>query len=80
MGESFTGWTGQKNLKALGKSINDKYSLGLTDHDIERFASQTAFGMPIMGLKQFLALPELDQKTAFQPGIPIESGQNELAD
>jgi biopolymer transport protein ExbD len=36
--------------------------------------------MPIMGLKQFLALPELDQKTISQPGIPVESGQNELAD
>jgi len=79
-GRVFYRMDGTKNLKALGKSISDKYSLGLTDHDIERFIGQTAFGMPIMGLKQFLALPELDQKTAFQPGIPIESGQNELAD
>ena len=79
-GRVFYRMDGTKNLKALGKSLSDKYNLGLTDNDINRFASQNAFGMPIMGLKQFLALPELDQKTAFQPGIPIESGQNELAD
>jgi biopolymer transport protein ExbD len=79
-GRVFFRMDGVKNLKSLGARLNAKYNLGLTDDDITEFSTQTGFGMPIAGLKQFLALSDTDQKNMSQPGIPMEPGQNELAD
>jgi len=71
---------GTKNLKAIGEKLNAKYSLGLTDSEIDKFSRQTGFGMPIASLKQFLKLTDAQQKATIQPGIPVGEGNNELLD
>jgi biopolymer transport protein ExbD len=71
---------GTRNLKTLGEQLNAKYALGLTEEEINKFSAQTGFGVPIGGLKEFLGLSSAEQKNTIQPGIPIEIGQNELAD
>ena len=67
-----------KNMKLLAKNISDKYTLGLTDEEIAKFASLSGVGIPFGNLKQFLGLSENDIKNVSQPGIPKEIGQNEL--
>lgn len=71
---------GAKNLKSLGAKLNGAYGLGLTDGEVEKFSTQTGFGMPLAGIKEYLKLTETEQKSTTQPGIPVETGKNELAD
>jgi len=71
---------GTKNLMKLGEKLNEKYGLGLTASELEKFSRQTGFGMPLSGIKQFLNLTEAQQKNTTLPGIPVETGKNELLD
>jgi biopolymer transport protein ExbD len=79
-GKVFFRTDGTKNLRKLGEKLNEKYSLGLTESELEKFSRQTGFGMPLSGLKQFLGLTEAQQKNTTMPGIPTEKGKNELLD
>jgi len=81
-GRVFFRMDGTSHVKALGQKINSKYSLGLTEDEIEKFSHQTGFGMPVSGLKQYLGLSTENQKNvqATLPGIPVEEGRNELTD
>jgi biopolymer transport protein ExbD len=71
---------GTRNLRSLGSGLNKAYNLGLTEGEIDRFSTLSGFGMPLSGIKEFLQLSETEQKNFKQPGIPVESGHNELAD
>ena len=79
-GRVFYRTDGTKNLRKLGERLNEKYSLGLTDSELEKFSRQSGFGMPLSGIKQFLNLTDIQQKNTALPGIPVETGQNELLD
>jgi len=79
-GRVFYRTDGTKNLRKLGERLNEKYSLGLTDSELEKFSRQSGFGMPLSGLKQFLNLTDIQQKNTALPGIPVGTGQNELLD
>jgi biopolymer transport protein ExbD len=71
---------GTKHLVALAEKLNSKYNLGLNANEIEKFSRQTGFGMPVSGLKQFLNLTDIQQKNTTLPGIPVDTGHNELLD
>jgi biopolymer transport protein ExbD len=71
---------GTKSLKTLGSKLNEAYNLGLTDGEVDKFSTLSGFGMSLAGIKEFLKLSEAEQKSRTQPGIPVETGKNELSD
>lgn len=79
-GHIYFSMDGATNLRSLGEKLSDKYKLDLTEKELAGFSSQTKFGMPLSGMKQFLKLSKRQQKNTIQPGIPIETGDNELQD
>ena len=60
------------------KHINDTRSLGLTEAEMKNFVKAPAVGVPFSGLKQLLAIPQEDQKSFKQPGIPLDTLGGEL--
>jgi biopolymer transport protein ExbD len=69
-------FTRAKMLEEMGKLYNVSFSEDET-HD---FAVLTSFGIPIQTLKQFLALSREERKQVTQPGIPVDSLNNQLKD
>jgi len=73
---------GTKHVRALGEQLNKRHNLGLSDSDLTKFSTQTGFGMPLSGLKQYLELSDSAQKNmqAQLPGIPVDPSNNELTE
>ncbi|RJP67379.1 MAG: biopolymer transporter ExbD [Ignavibacteriales bacterium] len=65
-------------LKLLDK-ITEKYGIEFTQEEARAFELTGSVGMPIGSLKDFLGLDELSRKEYDQPGIPIDSTNNEVA-
>jgi len=67
------------NLKLeLIKEVNKNRNLGLTDAEIQNFVRYTTIGSPFSQVKALLDLSK-DQRTKLkQPGIPVDSTNNEL--
>jgi biopolymer transport protein ExbD len=67
------------NLKLeLIKEVNKNRNLGLTDAEIQNFIRYTTIGSPFSQVKTLLDLSK-DQRTKVkQPGIPVDSTNNEL--
>ncbi|HNP33282.1 MAG TPA: biopolymer transporter ExbD [Flavobacterium sp.] len=58
-----------------------KYKVDFTDAEKAQFALVEEFGVPVEGLKQLLAMKGADRaKKGVQPGIPIDSLNNQLQD
>lgn len=62
----------------LLEKIGQKYNLQFTDEEVRAFTLTSSLGMPINQLKGWLALEDIDRKNYAQPGIPIDSLNNEL--
>jgi biopolymer transport protein ExbD len=63
----------------LIRNINQAKNLGLTDAEIRNFGkNNTVVGVPFSGLKQFLDVDPLQRQNVKQPGIPVDSTNNEL--
>jgi biopolymer transport protein ExbD len=63
----------------LIKQVNDNRKLGLSDAEMQTFAkNSTPLGVPFNQLKTFLALPKDQRDKMKQPGIPVDSTNNEL--
>jgi biopolymer transport protein ExbD len=66
--------------KLLAK-ITEKYpTLQFTAEEEKAFVLSGSIGVPLNELKGFLALEEVDRKMYNQPGIPVDSANNELGD
>ncbi len=64
--------------RLLGK-ITEKYpELQFTPEETKAFVLSGTVGVPLNQLKGFLALEEVDRKAYQQPGIPVDSTNNEL--
>jgi len=64
--------------RLLGK-ISEKYpELKFTVDEEKAFVLTGSVGVPINQLKGYLALEEVDRKMYSQPGIPVDSTNNEL--
>jgi biopolymer transport protein ExbD len=61
------------------ENINKTRNLGLTDDEVRNFVRGGAVGVPFSGLKDLLSLHPNDQAKVSQPGIPVDSTNNELA-
>lgn len=64
----------------LIKRINEARKLNLTEGEMQNFVANSTVGSPFSGIKQLLAMP-IDKRGAVkQPGIPVDSTNNELVD
>ena len=66
----------KKTLQLMG----EKYCVAFSEEDKEKFALMDDFGVPIANLKQIIDLKAADRSKANQPGIPIDSLDNQLQD
>ncbi|HEX2866496.1 MAG TPA: biopolymer transporter ExbD [Ignavibacteriales bacterium] len=58
--------------------ISAKYNIQFTPQEQKAFYLTSSFGIPINALKGWLGLEEVERKSFKQPGIPIDSTNNEL--
>ncbi|HJS01244.1 MAG TPA: biopolymer transporter ExbD [Flavobacterium sp.] len=56
----------------------EKYGLTFSEEDKKKFALMTDFGVPIQSLKQIIDMKSSDRVKADQPGIPIDSTDNQV--
>ncbi len=67
---------------ATRKQLIDKVAtaknMSLTEQDKLAFANTEMFGLPMNQIKGFLSLPASKREDFVQPGIPLDSANNEL--
>lgn len=72
--------TADNGLKTeLIRQINSNRNLGLTDQEMQNFKNYATVGSPFNQLKSVLALSKDQRDKVQQPGIPVDSTNNELA-
>jgi biopolymer transport protein ExbD len=76
----FFGVDGQHTKEAVLEKIAGKYGVGFTEEEKRTFSLMNNFGVPVTQLKSFLAMESSARKNVNQPGIPIDSTNNELGD
>ena len=76
----FYGVDGQFTKQRLLDKMSAKYGVEFTEKEKKTFELMTSFGMPMAGLKSFLAMSPEERKNITQPGIPFDSTKNELGD
>lgn len=62
----------------LLERVTQKYNIQFTPEEIRAFTLTSGFGMPINQLKGWLALDDFERSNYKQPGIPVDSTNNEL--
>lgn len=71
---------GQFTRAKMLREMGSIYNVSFTPEEEHDFAVLTSFGIPIQTLKQFLDLGREDRKKIEQPGIPVDSLNNQLKD
>jgi biopolymer transport protein ExbD len=66
----------RKTLELMG----EKYGIAFSEEDKDKFALMDDFGVPLGSLKQIIDLKAADRSKANQPGIPLDSLDNQLQD
>ncbi|HTJ49323.1 MAG TPA: biopolymer transporter ExbD [Cyclobacteriaceae bacterium] len=79
-GKVFFNVDGQYTRADLLGKMGDLYGISFTEQEKHTFAVISSIGIPVGNLKQFLALEPEKRKEIEQPGIPVDSAHNELAD
>lgn len=79
-GQVFFGMDGQNTRLALLEKVSEKYKVKFTDSEKQQFALAEAIGTPVSGLKSILNLTSDQRQQVNQPGIPVDSLNNELHD
>lgn len=62
----------------LIQRIAEKYNIQFTPEEVKAFTLTGSFGVPINNLKEWLSMQDIDRKAYKQPGIPVDSTNNEL--
>ncbi|WP_345948763.1 MULTISPECIES: biopolymer transporter ExbD [unclassified Mucilaginibacter] len=77
-GKVFFGIEGFEVRKQLLLRMGEKYKIGFTPKELDRYAVTPSIGVPMAQVKQFINM-EGDQRKEFKaPGIPTDSVSNEL--
>lgn len=76
----FYGVDGQPTRLSLLDKMGAKYNVSFTENEKRTFELTNSFGMPMSGLKSYLAMTPEQRKKITQPGIPFDSVKNELGD
>jgi biopolymer transport protein ExbD len=71
---------GREIRKRTLEGMGAKYSVNFSEDDKTKFALMEDFGMPVAGLKQIIDMKSADRSKANQPGIPLDSLDNQLKD
>ena len=79
-GRVFFGIDGQFTKQRLIQNIGQKYGVTFSPEEERAFYLASSMGMPVRSMKQFLSMEPAQRKTIQQPGIPVDSANNELAD
>lgn len=78
-GKIFFGVDGQQNRISLLEEVGKTYKIDFTEQEKKSFSVLNVFGVPVEGLKDYLKLKSEDRdKTEFNPGIPIDSLNNQF--
>lgn len=79
-GKVFFDIKGREVRKRTLEGMGAKYGIEFSEDDKTKFALMDDFGVPIAGLKQIIDLKAADRTKAPQPGIPLDSLDNQLKD
>ncbi len=79
-GKVFFNMDGKYNRQELLKSMGERYNVQFSDAEVSRFAVMSTFGLPIGQLKEFINLDPDARKKVNQPGVPVDSLNNQLKD
>lgn len=60
--------------------MGEKYNVTFSDEDKKMFSLMEGFGVPITNLKQIIEMKSADRSKAGQPGVPMDSLDNQLKD
>jgi biopolymer transport protein ExbD len=71
---------GKQNRARILNMVGGHYGLAFTEEQTEAFSLISGFGVPLQDLGEWLDLDPEARSSAFQPGIPIDSTNNELRD
>ena|SRR5579859_8165945 len=69
---------GQFTRAKMLEAVGGKYNITFSPEETHDFAVLTSFGLPVQSLKEFLSLSREDRKAVSQPGIPVDSLNNQL--
>jgi biopolymer transport protein ExbD len=79
-GKVFFNMDGKFNRATLLKSMGERYAISFSERQLNRFAVMSTFGMPLGNLAEFIDMSPEQRKTVSQPGIPVDSLNNQLKD
>jgi biopolymer transport protein ExbD len=80
-GKVFFGVEGTDIRKQTLQTMSQKYKIAFTPDEINAFTGVESFGVPIAQLKSYLDLPASQRSKVQQPGIPVDTtDNNELYD
>ena len=78
-GKVFMGLDKPQDRMEVLKKMGENYHIAFTDQELKKSSLNTSFGVPIQGMKQFLALsPEEQDKLIMNYGIPCDSTDNQF--
>ena len=80
-GKVFFDLKGREVRKKALELMGQKYGVAFTEEESAKFALMEGIGVPIINLKQLIAMKTADRsKPGLQPGVPKDSLDNQLAD
>lgn len=71
---------GREIRKRTLEGMGAKYGVTFSEDDKTKFALMDDFGVPLTNLKQIIDMKASDRTKANQPGVPIDSLDNQLKD
>lgn len=78
-GKVFMGLDKPQDRMEVLKRMGENYNIAFTNQELKKFSLNNSFGVPIQGMKQFLALsPEEQDKLIMNYGIPCDSTDNQF--
>jgi biopolymer transport protein ExbD len=77
-GKVFFDLKGREVRKRTLELMGEKYSVTFSDKEKTTFSMMDGFGVPILNLKQIIAMKAADRSKAGQPGVPVDSLDNQL--
>jgi biopolymer transport protein ExbD len=72
-GKVYFDYDNKKAKRILIDKVNETKQLNLTEEEKSSFVNGASFGLPFSQMKQFLAIPPMDQKLFAFTGIPIDT-------
>jgi biopolymer transport protein ExbD len=77
-GKVFFDLKGREVRKRTLELMGEKYNVTFSDKEKTTFSMMDGFGVPILNLKQIIEMKSADRSKAGQPGVPMDSLDNQL--